>query len=469
MPQRSSKARNGRPAAGPVTLLIGTRKGAFLFKSDRARRRWTPAGPHFLGQIVNHVVLDPRDGKTLLCAARTGHLGPTVFRSTDRGRTWKEAQRPPAFPKARRGREGPRGRTRVLADARARREPGVWYAGISPHGLFRSRGRRRHLGRRRRLQRQPHAQDLDRRRAGATHARRRASCTRSTSTRATPRHLYIAHLERRHVREHGPRRQLAAAQSRRRRRLPAGPEPGVRPRRALRARRTRSRPTSSTSRTTAASTAWTGPARRWERIGNNMPKKIGDIGFPDGAASARSRHRRGCFRWTAPRCGRASAPAASRRRTCTRDAGKSWQRQDRGLPRSAGLVHGEAPGDVRRRTRPGRRLLRHHERRDLDERQAKASAGTASRATCRRSIPSRPDRRLDRDEGSDSHASCAPTPAAAPLGRGARHDARRDSRRPRPPLPRHPLPHDRRAGRDPAPHQDLRQRRAGARHNRDAP
>ena len=32
--------------------------------------------------------VDPRDGKTMLAAARTGHLGPTVFRSQDNGRTW---------------------------------------------------------------------------------------------------------------------------------------------------------------------------------------------------------------------------------------------------------------------------------------------------------------------------------------------------------------------------------------------
>ena len=42
------------------------------------------------------VVLDPRDRRTMLMAARTGHLGPTVFRSTDFGKTWKEATKPPA-------------------------------------------------------------------------------------------------------------------------------------------------------------------------------------------------------------------------------------------------------------------------------------------------------------------------------------------------------------------------------------
>jgi hypothetical protein len=121
-----------------VTLLIGTRKGAFYLKSDRARRRWTMAGPDFLGHIIYHVVLDPRDRKTLLCAARTGHLGPTVFRSTDSGKTWKEAQRPPAFPKAAPDEKGIAvDHTFWLTPGHASQR-GVWYAGTSPPGLFRS-------------------------------------------------------------------------------------------------------------------------------------------------------------------------------------------------------------------------------------------------------------------------------------------------------------------------------------------
>jgi hypothetical protein len=83
-------------------------------------------------------VLDPRDGRTLLAAAKTGHLGPTVFRSTDHGRSWKEAQRPPAFAKAAAGEPGRAvDHTFWLAPAHAD-EPDVWYAGTSPQGLFRS-------------------------------------------------------------------------------------------------------------------------------------------------------------------------------------------------------------------------------------------------------------------------------------------------------------------------------------------
>src|SRR3989344_2036361 len=88
-----------RTSRQPV-VLVATRKGAWLFHGDKQRKTWRADGPHFLGHIVNHLVLDPRDGRTLLAAAKTGHLGPTVFRSTDFGRSWKEATRPPAFAKA---------------------------------------------------------------------------------------------------------------------------------------------------------------------------------------------------------------------------------------------------------------------------------------------------------------------------------------------------------------------------------
>src|SRR5256712_13354281 len=92
----STRARPQRP----VLVLVATRKGAWLYHGDAKRKTWRVDGPHFLGHIVNHLVLDPRDGRTLLAAAKTGHLGPTVFRSTDLGRTWKEAAQPPAFRKA---------------------------------------------------------------------------------------------------------------------------------------------------------------------------------------------------------------------------------------------------------------------------------------------------------------------------------------------------------------------------------
>ena len=95
-------------------------------------------GPHFLGHIIHHMVLDPRDGKTLLATASTGHLGPTLFRSTDFGKSWTEATRPPAFQKLPEGQKGRSiNHTFWLTPAHAN-EPNVWYGGTSPQGLFRS-------------------------------------------------------------------------------------------------------------------------------------------------------------------------------------------------------------------------------------------------------------------------------------------------------------------------------------------
>jgi photosystem II stability/assembly factor-like uncharacterized protein len=130
----SSRTRN-RPKRD--ILLVATRKGAWLFHGDGSRREWKTDGPHFLGNVVHHLVLDRRDGKTLLAAASTGHLGPTIFRSTDFGRSWSEARRPPAFAKAPEGRGRTVKHTFWLTPAHES-EPGVWYAGTSPQGLFRS-------------------------------------------------------------------------------------------------------------------------------------------------------------------------------------------------------------------------------------------------------------------------------------------------------------------------------------------
>ena len=120
---------------GP-TLLIGTRKGAWLLASDAERRAWAVAGPMFLGHIIQHVVLDPRADGSLLAACRTGHLGPTVFRSSDLGTTWAEASKPPAFTEG--DSHGRALKSVIWLSPGPADEPGAWYAGGSPQGLFRS-------------------------------------------------------------------------------------------------------------------------------------------------------------------------------------------------------------------------------------------------------------------------------------------------------------------------------------------
>ncbi len=127
-----------KPAKGRVSLLIGTRKGAFILNGDKARHKWKMSDGMFIGGVIHHLMLDPRDKQTLLMAARTGHLGPTIYRSTDMGKTWQEAKVPPAFPKAPEGEKGEVLHHNFWLAPGHVSEPNVWYVGSSPPGLFRS-------------------------------------------------------------------------------------------------------------------------------------------------------------------------------------------------------------------------------------------------------------------------------------------------------------------------------------------
>lgn len=52
-----------------VQVLVGTRKGAFVFTSDLRRRSWKVDGPHFAGQNVYHFISAGREGGPVLFAA----------------------------------------------------------------------------------------------------------------------------------------------------------------------------------------------------------------------------------------------------------------------------------------------------------------------------------------------------------------------------------------------------------------
>jgi|GEM_PF-36770 len=122
----------------PLTLMIATRKGAFYLRSDATRDSWKISKPEFLGHIVYHMVSDPRGSKVVVMGSKTGHLGPTVMRSTDNGATWTEATRPPAFTKHEWEEKGRAVENVFWIAPGHESEPGVWYAGTSPPGLFRS-------------------------------------------------------------------------------------------------------------------------------------------------------------------------------------------------------------------------------------------------------------------------------------------------------------------------------------------
>jgi len=319
-------------AAGPVALLVATRKGAFIFKSDVARKTWQINGPMFFGHTVHHMVLDPRGGKTLLAAARTGHLGPTLFRSTNFGKSWTEAEKPPAFGKARAGEKG-----RVvdhsfwLTPGHAS-EPQVWYAGTSPQGLFRSEDDGRTWNPVAGFNDHPmYAQWTGGEQAGTPDGPKLHSINVDPRD---PAHLYIA-MSSGGVFESvdggknwAPLNAGCAADF-----LPfPDPEYGHDPH-CLRLHPLA--PDVLYQQNHCGIYRMERAEARWQRIGRKMPKRIGDIGFP------MVLHPRDPDTvWVFPMDGTAvwprTSPDGKPAAYVTRNAGNSWQRLDQGLPPANG-------------------------------------------------------------------------------------------------------------------------------------
>ena len=123
-------------------LLIGTRKGAFVLKpglngSDNGTTTdWKISKPINLGHIINHFVCDPRDKNIVLMAGKTGHLGPTMYWSNDGGANFHESKEPPAFREQVDDSKAQAVEKTFWLSPGHKSEPGTWYAGTSPSGLF---------------------------------------------------------------------------------------------------------------------------------------------------------------------------------------------------------------------------------------------------------------------------------------------------------------------------------------------
>ena len=313
-----------------IQLLVGTRKGAWIFRSDAARKTWRVQGPIYLGCIVSHLVLDPRDERTLLMAAATGHLGPTIFRSTDSGETWVEASRPPAFPKS----DAPDARAvdhSFWLEPGHADEPGVWWAGTSPPGLFESRdwgatwdsvaGFNEHAS----------YADWCPPEAGTPDG---ALLNRIVIDPRDPAHMYIA-TSSGGVFESCDR---AAGWAPLNKNVETVFLPESFPEYGQDAHDIALAPTNPDriwQQNHCGIYRLDRPSDTWERIGKAMPPEIGDIGFtivphPHDANTAWVFPMDGTDVW--PRVSPGGLPAVYR----TADAGASWERQDKGFPAAQG-------------------------------------------------------------------------------------------------------------------------------------
>lgn len=114
-----------------VVLLVGTKRGLFVFRSDAARQQWQSSGPHLIGREVYHAMRDARDGTMW---AATDHVvwGAHLHISRDSGETWELLESAPHY-------SDERGLKAIwyIAPGHAT-SPATLYAGIEPAGLFRS-------------------------------------------------------------------------------------------------------------------------------------------------------------------------------------------------------------------------------------------------------------------------------------------------------------------------------------------
>jgi photosystem II stability/assembly factor-like uncharacterized protein len=124
------------PKSGDVLMMIGTMKGAFLLRSDKARKNWEVGGPYFPGRAIYALAYDDRNGRNRLWAAvNSPHWGSYLSSSDDFGKNWTE---PETY-----GVKFPEGSEVSLKQiwqiaAGHRDEPDTLYCGVEPAALFKS-------------------------------------------------------------------------------------------------------------------------------------------------------------------------------------------------------------------------------------------------------------------------------------------------------------------------------------------
>ena len=79
--------------SGDTLLLVGTMKGAFMFRSDAKREKWDEAGPYFPGRSIYAMNYDGRNRRQRLWAAvNSSFWGSFLSSSADFGKTWSDPE-----------------------------------------------------------------------------------------------------------------------------------------------------------------------------------------------------------------------------------------------------------------------------------------------------------------------------------------------------------------------------------------
>jgi hypothetical protein len=126
--------RHVTPGNGDILLLVGTMKGAFLFRADASRETWEMGGPYFPGSAVYAMAYDGRDGRHRIWAGPNSmHWGGLLRTSDDFGQSWTNPEEANVkFP------EGTGAALKQIWQIVPGRnsEPDRLYCGVEPAALF---------------------------------------------------------------------------------------------------------------------------------------------------------------------------------------------------------------------------------------------------------------------------------------------------------------------------------------------
>jgi photosystem II stability/assembly factor-like uncharacterized protein len=115
-----------------VVLAIGTKKGLFVAEGAKTRRSFALRGPFGSGVAVYAALIDTRGSPRMLASSCNAYFGMKILQSTDLGKKFKETKSAPAFPK-----EDGRALANIWSLETGDNKKDLW-CGVEPAALFKS-------------------------------------------------------------------------------------------------------------------------------------------------------------------------------------------------------------------------------------------------------------------------------------------------------------------------------------------